>query len=390
MIEPTLAVREQHSPAPGSAEAECGNVRRVALFITDLTGGGAERTLINLASALADIGVEVDLVLVRATGPFMDTVPSTVRVIDLKSANVLFAVLPLARYLARQRPDALVSALNQPNIAAVLARKIARLPLKTITTIHNTLSVEAKQLRLKPKLMLQFVRYFANWSDAVVCVSQGVADDYKKITGLPVDKVHVIYNSVVSESIQKRSREPVDHPWFEKGQPPVLLSVGRLNVQKDYVTLLQAFAHVKRRGRFAARLMMIGEGEERPALRRLIMELGLQDDVEMPGFMENPYKFMHQARLLVLSSRWEGLPTVLIESMACGTPVVATNCPSGPYEILDGGRFGALSPVGDPVALAGNIEAGLATPKVAPPPESWYPYRCEVGANRYFELLTAP
>ena len=194
----------------------------------------------------------------------------------------------------------------------------------------------------------------------VACVSQGMADDLQALTRLPPGKIRTLYNPVVDPGLPGRADAALDHPWFAPGEPPVLLGIGRLHPQKDFATLLRAFAQV--RAVRAARLLILGEGEEREALEALVAELGVAADVALPGFAANPYAYLSRAGAFVLSSRWEGLPTVVIEALACGAPVVSTDCPSGPDEILQGGRLGALTPVGDDAALARAILDTLAAP----------------------------
>jgi glycosyltransferase involved in cell wall biosynthesis len=230
------------------------------------------------------------------------------------------------------------------------------------------------------------MRHFYPWANGVVVVSEGVRDDMVRLTGIPRQHVTVIYNpSVVAAEVQEKAKEPLDHPWLEPGQPPVLVAVGRLQQQKDYPMLLQAFAQVRRSQ--PARLLILGEGKERPMLEALIKELKLEDDVGLPGFVMNPYAYMDRASLFVLSSRWEGLPTVLIEALCCGTRAVSTDCPSGPREILRRGKYGTLTPVGDAAAFAHAITAALEKPLATPPPESWQPYDLGVIVHHYLDLL---
>jgi glycosyltransferase involved in cell wall biosynthesis len=165
----------------------------------------------------------------------------------------------------------------------------------------------------------------------------------------------------------------------------VLIAVGRLQIQKDYPTLLRAFAQVRQKR--PVRLLILGEGKERPMLEELIKTLGVEEDVSLPGFVMNPFAYMARASLFVLSSRWEGLPTVLIEAMCCGTPVVSTDCPSGPREILREGQYGQLVPVGEPTALARAIETTLDAKASSPPPESWRPYELDTVVSQYSRLL---
>jgi glycosyltransferase involved in cell wall biosynthesis len=229
------------------------------------------------------------------------------------------------------------------------------------------------------------VKRFYPWADVVAGNSQGVAEDLRRVTGLPRERVRILHNPVVTPELQEKARLPVNHPWFGAGQPPVVLAVGRLTKQKDFPTLIRAFARVRQSR--PARLIILGEGPDYAQLEALVCELGLKKDVALPGFVENPYAFMSRASLYVLSSRWEGLPTVLIEALYCGPPVVATDCPSGPKEILADGRHGALVPVGDVEALAEAIEAGLAGETPPPAQESWHPYSVEAVVAQYVGLL---
>lgn len=330
----------------------------MALFLPSLRGGGAERVMVNLARGFAERGLEVDLVLARAEGTYLSQVPPGVRVVDLRAPRVMASLPVLLRYLRRERPEAILSALDHANIVAIWARKLARVRCRLVVSVHSTLSratVNASTSR--GRLMPSLTRMFYPWADAVVAVSQGVAEDLAKTTGLPRERIQVIYNPVVTPELLEKAREPLNHPWFEPGQPPVILSVGRLTMAKDYPTLIRAFALV--RAERTARLMILGEGEERSKLESLVRELGLEADVSLPGFVDNPYAYMARAAVFVLSSAWEGFGNVLVEAMAVGTPVVSTDCPSGPAEILEGGRWGRLTPVSDDSALAAAIIANL-------------------------------
>lgn len=331
---------------------------RLTLFTSSLSGGGVERVMVNLARGFAGHGLKVDLVLAKAEGPYISQVPSGVRVVDLQASRVLTSLPNLVLYLKRERPSVFITGSYHVNIIAIWARIIAGVSCKLVVTVHNTLSQGVKNARdLKGQLLPYFVRMFYPRADVVVAVSQGVADDLVKTTGLPRELIKVIYNPVVTPELLEKAKVSIDHPWFRPGQPPVILSVGRLTKQKDFPTLIRAFALV--RTERSARLMILGEGEERPKLEALVRELGLEDDVSMPGFVDNPYAYMARAAVFVLSSLWEGLPTVLIEAMAVGTPVVSTDCPSGPSEILMNGKYGSLVPVGDHSALAKAIRKNM-------------------------------
>lgn len=331
---------------------------KVALFFHGLLGGGVERVMVNLASGFVRRGIEVDMVLGTAEGPLLPQVPPQVRIVDLKVTRMHRALPGLVRYLRKERPHALLSALDQSNVVALWARALARVPTRVVVSVHfDTSQVVAQARTLRDRFVRSWTAPFYPWAEAVVAVSQGAAEDLVHRTGLSRDKVRVIYNPVVTPALFARAEALLEHPWFSLGAPPVILGVGRLTKAKDFPTLIRAFARVRRVR--PARLLILGEGEERAALERLVREEGLEEEVALPGFAENPYPFMKRAAVFVLSSRWEGLPTVLIEALALGTPVISTDCPSGPREILEGGRWGRLVPMGDDAALAEAILEAL-------------------------------
>jgi glycosyltransferase involved in cell wall biosynthesis len=328
---------------------------RVAFFLPLLSGGGAERVMVNLAAAFIEKGVRVDFVLARAEGPYLDQLSKEARLVDLKSLGVLTSLPRLVRYLRRERPAALISALDHANIVAIWAKLLAGTGTRTVVTLHNTISIKMKSASRisKGRLLPALIHFFLGRADAIIAVSAGVAEDYARAVSIPLEKIKIIYNPVISDSLLEKSKEPLDHPWFGPGEVPVILSVGRLTEQKNFPGLIEAFAKV--REKTPARLLILGEGKLRSELEELVKKLNLQGEVSLPGFVDNPYRFMSRAAVYVLSSTWEGLPTVLIEALAAGAPVVATDCKSGPNEILMGGELGKLVPVGDTSALAEGI-----------------------------------
>ena len=337
--------------------------RHVTTFAKNLLGGGAERVAVNLLAGLPRDRFTQDLVLVERRGPFVAEVRGDVDVTDLqRSGRVEGAVVPLARHLRRTRPAVLLAHLAHANVAAVTAARLAGVGTRVVLVEHNDNSaLDAGRTRSAASRLMQAVKSQAyRRADLVVGVSGGVTAYVERTFGVPEAKLRTIYNPVVSEALLARSLEPLPHPWFVPGGPPVILAAGRLREQKDFSTLLRAFARVRRAR--PCRLVILGEGELRPALEAEVVRLGLQDAVSLPGFTDNPYAYMRAAALFVLSSRWEGLPTVLVEALACGTPVVATDCKSGPREILGGGRWGRLAPVGSPGGLADAVLAALADP----------------------------
>jgi glycosyltransferase involved in cell wall biosynthesis len=324
--------------------------------------------MLNLACGIAKQGVKVDLLLTKAEGEYINQVPDEIRLIDFNAANFgkdrLFNLptglastgsLPkLIHYLKQEQPLALISATHYPNEIAIIAKHLAKVPTRVIVSEHTTLSVEAQKVeQVSARLIPITARLFYPWADGIITVSHGVAEDLSKITGIGKERIKVIYNPVITPELFNKAKEAVNHPWFLPGEAPVILGVGRLVAQKDFSTLIRAFAKVRQVK--PARLMILGDGREKEQLKALARELGIEEDVALVGFVDNPFTYMKQAKLFVLSSAWEGLPTVLIEALAVGISVVSTNCESGPAEILDDGKYGELVPVGDSDAMAQAI-----------------------------------
>lgn len=328
---------------------------RVAFFLRTLGGGGAERILLNLSRGCAEKGLEVDLVLSAGEGLDLWEIPAGVRVIDLQAPRVSASIPKLIRYLRREQPAAIIPSLHYANEVALVAKYLARVPTKVLIPEHNVLSTEVKQHEKSRarKLIPLVVRAMYPLADAIVAVSHGVAADLMQMTGLPKERIQVIYNPVIFPDLLEKAQEPVEHSWFKPGEPPVILGVGRLEDQKDFPNLIRAFAQVRRVR--PARLVILGWGPDRPQLEALAQELGVDQDLLLPGFVNNPFAYMSKSAVFALSSAWEGLPTVLIEAMALGVPVVSTNCESGPAEILSNGQYGTLVPVGDSSALASAL-----------------------------------
>jgi glycosyltransferase involved in cell wall biosynthesis len=359
----------------------------IALFLPTLVGGGAERVAVNLAQGMVERGLPVDVVAAAAAGPLVGQVPARARLVDLKVPRVIQSVLPLAGYIRRERPRVVISSMGHANVVALWAARLAPGATPVVVTVHNTISQSTPKAGPAAKLWPRLFRTFYPWASAVVAVSRGAADDLARTTGLRRDRVQVVYNPVITPAMLAQARRAPDHPWYANGQPPVILGVGRLTPQKDFPSLIRAFAEIRRAR--PVRLMILGEGEERPALEALARELGVSEHVALPGFRPDAIACMASAALFVLSSRWEGLPTVLIEALAVGTPVVSTDCPSGPREILQDGGLGALVPVGDVPALAGAMGAALDRPRGAVPAEALTPFTRDAAVDNYLRLIEA-
>jgi len=324
----------------------------VSCFLPSLAGGGAERITVNLLQALQDFPVQLELVLADESGPYLGDVPATVPIVSLDTKHVRRAIRPLARYLKERQPDVLMSHLSHANLAAVLARKRSRTPTRLMLVEHLTMSAYQGE-RFRDRFIRPLARLLYRSAEAVVAVSEGAARDLEQQLRWAPGRVHVIHNPVVDPSIMEASKEPLDHPWTADYSIPILLAVGRLTPQKDFSTLLKAFALLSKQR--PTRLVILGDGEERQELEQLSQQLGIKESVYFAGFVDNPYAWMQRVEGLVLSSRWEALPTVLIEALACGCPITATDCPSGPSEILQRGNFGTLVPMEDPSALCDGI-----------------------------------
>src|SRR5271165_2318247 len=334
---------------------------RIALLVPTLEIGGVERVFANLANGLLQNGAEVDLVVGRAGGEMKMFLDDCIQIFDLESEHMLRSVPRLAKYLRAREPEAMIAAMTHCSAAAVIARSIARKKTKIVATEHNTMSkIVANTSGLKYRLMPFWSRWALNSADAIVAVSGGVADDLSAQTGILRKRVRVIYNPVITDALHAAGAAAVEHPWFDSGQPPVILAVGRLDKQKDFPMLVRAFRLI--RDRRPARLVILGEGPDRARIESVVHDAGLTGDVALPGFEDNPYRFMKRAAVFASSSQWEGFGVALVEALSLGTPVVSTNCTHGPAEILGGGKFGTLVPVGDHEAMAQALLNALDNP----------------------------
>jgi len=309
--------------------------------------------MLNLAEGLLQTGLRVDLVIVQAEGELRPEIPSAARVVDLNKRRALFALKSLIAYLRCEKPVALLASQPHLNALAIIARRLAQANTRLVISEHVAFEDAAKNSKsLIDRQSALLGRAFYKHTDEIVAVSQGVKDQLVRATHVDPQKVHVIYNPILSASFAQKIKQDAQHRWFGENIP-LIISAGRLTVQKDFATLLRAFAIL--RNMQAAHLIILGEGEQRSELLTLAHELKIEEHIDLPGFTQNPFGFMRRAQLFVLSSRWEGFGNVLVEALACGLPVVATDCPSGPAEILEHGKYGALTPLGDAPALAAAI-----------------------------------
>jgi len=361
---------------------------RIALFLNALPMGGAERNVLELSRFLSRSGHPVDLVLAEHRGELLREIPSGVRVVDLEKrsrletlavlsslplasfpdlAHLLFrnrlltSLVPLRDYLQRERPRALLTTITKNALLALWARHLSGRELRVVVREANVFSRQhsSKAGRDNP-ILTRLARRWYPCADVFVAVCHAVGDDLVDSVGVSRERIVTVHNPVDADRLAAAAREPLEHPWLRAGEPPVLLSVGRLTEQKDFPTLLRAFAILRRER--PARLLVLGEGRCRPQLEALCRELRIEDDVSFPGVVRNPQAFMARSAVFVLSSAWEGFVNVLLEALACGCAVVSTDCTGGSAEILAGGRFGHLVGPGDPIGLAKSVGEALDHP----------------------------
>jgi glycosyltransferase involved in cell wall biosynthesis len=321
--------------------------------------GGIEGKLITLGREFLRRGVVPELVRIRGGAvPYPERMPEGFRITELRTRSKWDGVPRVAAYLRRTQPDAVLTVKDHSAQVAVLARALARVRVPVFIKATNTLSVVARR-----PLQRLMIRWLYPKADRIIAISEGVADDLCEAFGVPRERVAVIYNPAVTDDFPERVRAAA-HPWLDGGGVPVIVGAGRLTRQKDFATLIEAFARLRENR--PARLIVFGEGPERASLEARAAELGIGADVDLPGRVADLLPNVARADAFALSSRYEGLGNVLIEAVGAGTPAVATDCPHGPAEILGHGRYGHLVPVGDAAALAGALAATLDSP---PAPE---------------------
>jgi len=355
---------EQHPPAGTTADGSS----LLSFFIPNLTVGGAEQVTVNIANGLAARGYDIELLLSEFEGELQSELTDRVAVVELPPFETsMFGVaanLPaLAAYLRRQEPAVLFSHLRHPSIICLGVNKVLDLDTVVVPTHHSAYGTTVEQTP-KDRIVQRLVPHLYPAADRIIAVSEGVADSLVEGTPISEGDLSVLHNPVDVETVRERAREPVDHPWIEDDDVEVVLFVGRIAQQKDLETWLRSFKRVHERSP-DTRAVIAGQGPRREHLLSVADRHGLSDVVSIPGYVENSYRFMGQADVFLLSSRYEGLPTVLIEALACGCPIVATDCPSGPREILDGGKYGHLAPVGNADALAKAVIETLGDPIAA-------------------------
>jgi len=372
---------------------------RIAFLLDNLSGGGAEKVVLNLAAGFARLGHRVDLLVCKAEGVLRNYIPAGVNLIPLRPVNSVrgtlaalladpagyreilgviinrrklpkaFRYIPaISRHLAQNDTSLLVSALPKSNINAVLARRMSGTDTRVVVGAHIHLSAQDSEGASRGKARIRALRpmmqRYYHQANAVVAVSRGVERDTRAYLSLPQGMVKTIYNPVAAREIKGLSEEVPEHDWFTGSDVPVVLGIGRFVQQKNFPLLVRAFAELRKKR--PVRLVLLG-GDESSAeqalhkaeLEELANELGIAEDLDMPGYKENPYPYFRRSAVFALSSRFEGFGNVLVEALFCGCPVVSTDCPSGPAEILSDGEFGRLVPVGDTQGMTDALDAVL-------------------------------
>lgn len=364
-----------------------GGPARIAVLMSLSGEGGVERMVMNLIGEFARKGLVVDFLTIRDASAHAQRIPPGVRHLPLQARHTLTAIPELVRYLRHERPDAFLVAKDRAGRAASLARWWARSQVPLMVRLGTNLSAALeRRSRLARWWRLFPMRFLYARVDGVIAVSEGVAEDACKTTGLSRARVHVVRNPVITPALREQAAEACPHEWLADSRVPAIVGVGRLTRQKDFPTLVRAFARLREERK--CRLIILGDGQLRKQLVVLAQELGVADDVLLAGFQPNPYAWVSRARLFVLSSAWEGSPNALTEALALGVPVVSTDCPSGPREILCDGAFGELVRIGDwqtmAAAMARTLDAPLGADELRGAAAE---YEVGVSATRYLGLL---
>ena len=344
-------------------KAEKKSFRRteIAIFLATSGHSGVDRIMTNLVREMGRRGLDIDLLKIHEHGPNWEGLPENVRIHPLGASHVQTALPALVRYLKEKKPRCLLTDKDRVNRTALIANRLAGAKTKITIRMGTTVTKNLERRSwMDRNIQLFSMRTFYRWADAIIVPSRGAAEDLAAAARIPIKKIRVVPSPVITEEIYELAKEPAPHEWLQTGELPVILGAGELCARKDFETIIKAFAILKKT--YPSRLIILGKGKKKQDLLALTESLGLNVDVSFPGFVNNPYAYMSRASLFVLSSRCEGSPVVLMEALALGVPVVSTDCPSGPNEILQNGRYGQLVPVGDFEALSKVMLVTLKNP----------------------------
>ncbi|WP_020558611.1 glycosyltransferase [Thiofilum flexile] len=331
------------------------NRNHIAIFLPSLMGGGAERMMINLANEFAHQGFRIDLIVAQLEGPYLTEISDDICLINLKSTRVIKSIVPLISYIRKESPDIILSAMNYANVVVIISKILSFSKTKVIVSERSVLSQVLSKLHpIKSIFFKILIKTTYPFAKKNICISNTVRHDLLNTIKINENKLVTIYNPVIDKGFFEKKQAYIYHPWLSDENIRVILGVGRLFSVKGFDTLIKSFKITHNTNK-NTRLIILGEGPLRSDLEKLIQHLEIEDFVFMPGFVQNPYPYMDKADIFVLSSHYEGFGNVLVEAMACGTPVISTNCPGGPAEILENGKWGTLVPVDNPHIMANAI-----------------------------------
>lgn len=359
---------------------------KITIIMTHLSGGGAERVMLLLAKGLANKGFKIDFIVGNTSNYKAEKWPDNIHLIDLNVSRFIYALPKLVRLFRGYNTDYVLSALKLVNVLTICAAKIALLEAEIVISEHSTISEKILNAEnIKGKYIIPFLmKVTYPWATKIVSVSKGVADDLAQTIRINRQNIDVIYNPVIEDQMFDMANEPISHRWFE-GDIPVIMGIGRLIKVKNFSLLIKAFTKVRKNRK--CKLIILGEGEKRPQLKKLVKNLNMESEVALPGFYDNPYAYLSRADLFVLSSNVEGLPTVLIEALAFEIPVVSTDCPSGPEEILENGKWGTIVPRNNVEAMAKAMDKGLNS-KPTNSKERAMHFTVERAVQKYSKLIS--
>ncbi|HYZ20979.1 MAG TPA: glycosyltransferase [Rhodopila sp.] len=368
-------VRTRAVPTRPVLQPGCSGLS-IAIYIHDLSPGGVERQCLVLAREFQQRDAHVVLVVHQMRGELLPLLQPGIPVVNLHAKRTLHDVIRLRRFLAEERPDVLMANVDHNNVAAALAKAISGSSTRLVICQHNPISAGFHAtVNWKHRFVPICYRTLEGKVDHAVAVSNGIARELEREAGFPPEKITTIHNAVIGDDFAERAAAPASHPWLVHKDRPVFVTAGRLVEMKDHRTLLRAFALFLESQ--PGRLIVLGVGPMLDELRELAAALDIENHVAFAGFTANPLPFMRAADAFVLSSRSEGFGNVLVEAMGCGTPVVSTNCPHGPADILSQGEYGMLVPPRDPDALA------RAMARVLQEQARWTPERLKARAAAF-------
>jgi len=348
---------------------------------------GVDRIMKNLLPEIAARGVYIDLLHINSHGPYIDVEHPNINVIELGSSHVYSSFIPLCRYLSGKNPDVLLSAKDKVNRVALWAKWYTKTSAKVVLRLGSPVSKNLENRSVFRRWMYYLsMRYWYKWASNIIVPSRGVATDLSEFSGLPLSSISVVPNPVISRNLQSLAAESIESSAMFSAKTPIILGIGELCERKNFRMLIDAFSIVRKNR--PCKLVILGKGRQQSMLQKHIQSLELQDDVFLLGFRKNPYPYIRRSSVFALSSKFEGFGNVLVEALAMGVPAVSTDCPSGPDEIFQNGKYGSLVDVNDTAGLAQAIEDTLDDPMEAEfLKQAAEPYYVKNSANKYLTAL---